>query len=88
MKHLEPGHYHEIPYRCLLPAGIENLIVAGRCLSATFAAQAAVRIQQNCRAFGEAAGAAAALAIENGVAPRNINTEELRRRLNAVGAQI
>ena len=40
MKHLPPGHYHEIPYRCLLPVGIENLLVAGRCLSATFAAQA------------------------------------------------
>jgi hypothetical protein len=88
MKHLEPGHYHEIPFRCLLPIGIENLVVAGRCLSATFAAQAAVRIQQNCRAFGEAAGAAAALAIQTGVAPRHIDTKELRRRLNAVGARI
>jgi len=88
MKHLPPGHYHEIPYRCLLPVGIENLLVAGRCLSATFAAQAAVRIQQNCRALGEAAGLAAALALEDGVTPRQIDTEELRRRLNAQGAQI
>ena len=88
MKHLPPGHYHEIPYRCLLPTGIENLLVAGRCLSATFAAQAAVRIQQNCRALGEAAGLAAVLALEAGVTPRQIATEELRRRLNAQGAQI
>lgn len=88
MKHLPPGHYHEIPYRCLLPAGIENLLVAGRCLSATFAAQAAVRIQQNCRAFGEAAGLAAALCLEKNITPRQIDTDELRRRLNAQGAQI
>jgi len=88
MKHLPPGHYHEIPYRCLLPVGVENLLVAGRCLSATFAAQAAVRIQQNCRALGEAAGLAAALALETNVPPRHINTDELRRRLNAQGAQI
>ena len=88
MKHLPPGHYHEIPYRCLLPVGIDNLLVAGRCLSATFAAQAAVRIQQNCRALGEAAGLAAALALEEGVTPRQIDTDELRKRLNAQGAQI
>jgi hypothetical protein len=88
MKHLPPGHYHEIPYRCLLPTGIENLLVAGRCLSATFVAQAAVRIQQNCRALGEAAGLAAVLALEVGVTPRGIDTEELRRRLNSQGAQV
>jgi hypothetical protein len=88
MKHLPRGHYHEIPYRCMLPAGLENLLVAGRCLSATFAAQAAVRIQQNCRALGEAAGVAAAMCLETGVSPRAIDTEELRRRLNAQGAQI
>jgi len=88
MKHLPPGHYHEIPFRCLLPTGIENLLVAGRCLSATFVAQAAVRIQQNCRALGEAAGLAAVLALEKNVTPRGIDTDELRRRLNSQGAQI
>ena len=88
MKHLPPGHYHEIPYRCLLPVGVENLLVAGRCLSATFAAQAAVRIQQNCRALGEAAGIAAALCLEQNITPRQVDTDELRRRLNAQGAQI
>jgi len=88
MKHLPKGHYHEIPYRCMLPVGVDNLLVAGRCLSATFAAQAAVRIQQNCRALGEAAGLAAAMAVESGVAVRDIDTVELRRRLNAQGAQI
>jgi len=88
MKHLPPGHYHEIPYRCLLPIGIENLLVAGRCLSATFAAQAAVRIQQNCRAFGEAAGVAAVMCLQQNVTPRQVDTDELRRRLNALGAQI
>ncbi len=88
LKKLPPGCYHEIPYRCLLPQGLENLLVAGRCLSATFAAQAAVRIQQNCRALGEAAGLAAALCIEQNITPRQINTDALRRRLNAQDAQI
>jgi hypothetical protein len=72
----------------MLPQGVENLLVAGRCLSATFAAQAAVRIQQNCRALGEAAGVAAAMCLETGITPRNIDVDELRRRLNAQGAQI
>ena len=88
MKHLPRGHYHEIPYRCMVPVGVDNLLVAGRCLSASFAAQAAVRIQQNCRALGEAAGIAAAMAVESGVPVGAIDTVELRRRLNAQGAQI
>jgi len=88
MKHLPKGHYHEIPYRCMLPRGLENLLVAGRCLSATFAAQAAVRIQQNCRALGEAAGVAAALCVETGCTPRAVDTDNLRKILNEQGAQI
>ena len=88
MKHLPRGHYHEIPYRCMLPAGFDGMLVAGRCLSASFAAQAAVRIQQNCRAMGEAAGVAAALAIRDNVSPRDIDVAELRCKLNAQGAQI
>ena len=88
MKHLPRGHYHEIPYRCMLPAGFDGMLVAGRCLSASFAAQAAVRIQQNCRAMGEAAGLAAALAIRDNVSPREVDVAELRCKLNAQGAQI
>lgn len=88
MKHLPRGHYHEIPYRCMVPQNCTNLLVAGRCISATFAAQAAVRIQQNCRAMGEAAGIAAAFAIESGLPPSKIDTNELRLRLNTNGAQI
>lgn len=56
-----PGEYHDIPYRSLVVKGFDNLWVAGRCLSADFVAQSAVRIQPVCRAMGEAAGVAAAL---------------------------
>ena len=56
-----PGEFHDIPYRCLVAKGIKNLWVAGRCSSADFVAQSAIRIQPVCRAMGEAAGIAAAL---------------------------
>ncbi|HEY3281068.1 MAG TPA: FAD-dependent oxidoreductase [Armatimonadota bacterium] len=88
LKQLPDGEYHDIPYRCLLPQRVEQLLVAGRCLSATFEAQAAARIQANCRAMGEAAGTAAALALERGTTVRGLDTEELRARLRARGAEV
>jgi hypothetical protein len=88
MKHLPAGHYHEIPYRCMVPLSVDGLIVAGRCVSSTFAAQAAIRIQQNCRALGEAAGVAAAMCAGGDTLPRNLDTNELRRRLNDQGAEV
>lgn len=54
--HMDPGEYYEIPYRCMLPREVDNLLVAGRCVSATFAAQSSMRIQLTCMALGEAAG--------------------------------
>ncbi|MGC8834488.1 MAG: FAD-dependent oxidoreductase, partial [Armatimonadota bacterium] len=81
IRRLPPGEYNEVPYRCLVPLQIDGLLVAGRCISATFAAQAAVRVQDNCRAFGQAAGTAAALAVRLGVQPRHIDFQMLRRAL-------
>jgi len=81
IRRLPPGEYNEVPYRCLVPLQIDGLLVAGRCISATFAAQAAVRVQDNCRAFGQAAGAAAALAAQLGIQPRHIEFETLRKAL-------
>jgi hypothetical protein len=84
--HLPEGEFHDIPYRCLVPLDVEGLLVAGRCLSASFEAQAAVRVQASCRAFGEAAGVAAALCIERGTTPRAVDAAELVARLRARGA--
>jgi hypothetical protein len=80
------GDWYEIPYRCLVPLKIDNLLVAGRCLSATHEGQAAVRIMPNCAALGEAAGMAAALAHKTKTAPRKIDTAVLREKLIASGA--
>jgi hypothetical protein len=88
MKHLPRGRYHEIPYRVMVPQGISNLLVAGRCVSSSFAAQAAIRIQQNCRALGEAAGVAAAMCVKSGKMANNVDIDGLRAILNTAGAQI
>ena len=64
-KKLAKGEFYEIPYRALVTNEISNLIVAGRCISTNFAAQAAVRIQPTCMSMGEAAGIAAAYGLKN-----------------------
>ena len=88
LRRLPPDEYHEVPYRCLVPLGVDNLLVAGRCISATFDAQSSVRVQANCRAFGEAAGAAAAMCAESGTSPRELPADDLRENLRAHGANV
>jgi len=82
------GEYHEIPYRCLVPLCVDNLLVAGRCLSATFEAQASVRIQPNMRAIGQAAGTAAAICSKEDVRPRALDGKRLRSVLRSQGANL
>lgn len=60
LERMQPGEYYEIPFQALIPKNVSNLLVAGRCISATFAAQASLRIQLVCMAMGEAAGIAMA----------------------------
>jgi FAD dependent oxidoreductase len=83
---LPAGQSHGIPYRCLIPQGIENLLVAGRCLSAARMVQGATRVMPYAFATGEAAGLAAALSLAGNGAVRAVNIPELRRRLLAQGA--
>lgn len=78
---MQAGDYHEIPYRCLVPLKLEQLLVAGRCLSADFAAQGAVRIIPNCYAMGQAAGVAAVLALQQGQSLRELEPAVLREAL-------
>ena len=60
---------YEIPYRCLIPRGVDNLLVAGRPISADHVAHSSLRIQPTAYALGQAAGTAAALAVRDGVGP-------------------
>lgn len=70
--------YYEIPYRCLLPVDIENMLVAGRCISASFLAQSSLRIQPTVRAIGEAAGIAAAIAVKEDILLQQIDGTRIR----------
>jgi len=71
----------DIPYRILLPVGVENLLVAGRCISATGLVMGSMRGEPQAMLTGEAAGTAAALAIRDGVAPRQVSIAKLQDRL-------
>jgi hypothetical protein len=83
---LPDGKYYDIPYRCLLPRNAKNLIAAGRCVSATFAAEAAIRLSPTAGAIGQAAGTAAAIAAGEGLAMDRVEPTELRSRLRKAGA--
>src|SRR6202795_4669475 len=78
--------FNELPYRMLVPAGIDNLLVAGRCASMTHDGRSAARVSGACFAMGEAAGMAAALALGGNIIPRDIAVEELQQRLKQQGA--
>lgn len=80
------GAAYGVPYRCLLPRGVEAMLVAGRCFSATHEAQASARSMATCMAMGQAAGTAAALAAASGGVPRDVDPARLRERLLADGA--
>ncbi len=76
------------PYRSLLPKRIENLLVAGRCGSATFLGHAAGKSMGNMMALGQAAGTAAAMCSAQGVTPRELDVGQLQAVLRSMGAQL
>jgi hypothetical protein len=90
-EYLPDGETVDIPYRALLPQTLDNVIVAGRCLSASHEAHASIRSIGQCLAMGQAAGLAAAMAVTNGTrdgAVRGMNVGELRSRLLEMGAVV
>ncbi len=87
-RRLPAGEHYTIPYRCLLPQGGRNWLVAGRCISATHEAAASARISPVAMALGQAAGTAAALAARSGITPREVDVAELRRTLAERGAVV
>ena len=82
------GQYYTIPYRSLLPKELDNLLVAGRCISATHEAQASVRIMPICATMGEAAGVAAAVAKQTGTCVHDVEVALVQQKLREKGAAI
>jgi hypothetical protein len=83
-----PEGYYSIPYRCLLPKRIDNLLVAGRCISVSPLALASVRSMPCCMATGQAAGTAAAKASKDKSKPRNLDVSSLQALLRNQGVHI
>lgn len=80
--------YCGIPYRSLVPKGVDGLLASGRCIGADYQAMSATRVMATCMAIGEAAGVAAAMAADAGCAPRDVGTAALRDRLSRAGALV
>ena len=76
---------YDIPYRTLLPGKLENLLVAGRCHSATSEALASSRVTATAMGMGQAAGIAAALAVRNNATPRQVDVQQVQTRIVETG---
>ena len=89
VENVDLNHWRfHIPYGVLLPKNTENLLVAGRAISATRGASGATRPTVQCMAMGEAVGVAAAMAAQSGMTPKQIDVQVLRRRLVEKGCII
>ncbi len=79
---IKEGRSYDIPYGCLIPRGLKNLLVAGRCISSTRDANGSARVMGTCMATGQAAGTAAALCAAQGLADvRDLPVQGLRQAL-------
>ena len=85
---MKVGEYYRIPYRALLPKEYDNMLVAGRCLSADHEAHSAVRIMPICACMGEAAGVAVALAHNTNTNTHTVDVQTLRAKLLEKGAAL
>ncbi|MFO7169875.1 MAG: FAD-dependent oxidoreductase [Chloroflexota bacterium] len=85
--YLPDGMTYDIPYRTLVPQQVSGLLVAGRCFSATHDAHASCRSMAQTMTMGQAAGTAAALAVQRDVLPHELEVPLLQERLLALGAR-
>ncbi len=84
----QPAIPYDIPYRSMLPKGLDNLLTSGRCISGTHRAHASYRIGGVCLATGQAAGTAAALAALGHVKPRDLDVRNIQDALIKSGADL
>ena len=82
------GDVFDIPYRCLLPQHVDNLVVAGRCISVTHDAHNITRTIPLCMVTGQAAGVAAAMAAKEAMPPSQVDIGDLQKTLKAQGANL
>jgi hypothetical protein len=82
------GESYGIPYRCLTPQGLDNILVAGRCISVDRIILGSIRVMPGCYITGQAAGMAASLAAKNNITTREVNIGQLQNSLKRIGAYV
>jgi hypothetical protein len=88
MRRLPPGEAYDIPLRCLLPRGVDKLVVAGKCISGTYEAHSSFRAAPICMATGHAAGVCAALSALTGATPHQVPAKTVQSELVRQGANL
>ena len=86
LKRVPPGDAYNIPLRCLIPNTIDDLLVAGRCISGTHEALSSFRVMPICMSTGQAAGICAAIAAKRGTTPRHVPASDVQKELIKQGA--
>jgi hypothetical protein len=82
------GRYFQVPYGALVPRGIENLLVAGRCVAGDKVAHAATRNQMCCAVTGQGAGVAAAVSLKDGTTTAGVDVARVQAALVRHGVRL
>lgn len=82
------GRYFQVPFGCLVPGAIDNLLVAGRCVAGDAASHAAMRNMMACCVTGQGAGVAAAVSVRLGQSTQNVDIKAVQAELKRQGAKI
>lgn len=88
IRHLPKDEYYEIPYGCIVPPSVRNLLVGSRCISVDHELHSSMRVMPPVCSIGQAAGMAAVMALESGCAPEKLEGSEVRKRLREIGANL
>jgi len=87
IEHLPPGGFYQIPYRCLTPRGLDNVLVASRSISADVSAHSSLRIMPTVMCIGQAAGIAAAMSLPAG-SVRDVDVAALQQKIRDAGGVV
>lgn len=82
------GRYFQVPYGCLVPPKVDNLLVAGRCVAGDKVSHAATRNMMCCTITGQAAGVAAAISMREGTSTHNVEIEAVQAELRRQGVRL
>jgi len=82
------GRYFQVPYSCMVPTGVDNLLVAGRCVAGDKVSHAATRNMMCCTITGQGAGAAAAVAVHKGVSTSEVDVRQVQEELRRQGVRL